>query len=66
METKRYQVEVDFFEDDADMWNGVWAATGKTYATQQSAERAANAHEIKLASRGCTVRTRVISYPVSK
>ncbi len=61
---QRYQVEVDFYEDETRAWNGVWTSTTKTYATREAAQRAADRLEIRNACNGAGCRTRVISYPV--
>ncbi len=64
MMKQRYQVEVDFWEDETNEWNGVWTSTAKTYATRAAAERAAVNLEIRNAQNGAGTRTRVIAYPV--
>ena len=66
MQTERFIVEVDFYEDEEQRWNEVWTSTTRTYATRAAAERAAIALEIKNAANGAGTRTRVTSYPVVK
>ncbi len=66
MQTERFQVEVDFFEDETQSWNEVWTSTTRTYASRDAAQRAAVNLEVRNAANGAGCRTRITSYPVSK
>jgi hypothetical protein len=62
----RYQIEVTFWDEVDQKWDGTWAATDKTYKSLASAERARERLEIRNAANGADCKTRIVSYPVTQ